>query len=75
MQINILEGRAGYEVLMGRVSVTISYYFGSLTTETVTFNKVNCFVENLSASNYSMWAQIGNQMGHNIINVQHVQKM
>ncbi len=25
VQINILEGRAGYEVLMGHVSVTISY--------------------------------------------------
>ncbi len=35
MQINILEGRAGYVVLMGRVSVTISYSFRCLTTETV----------------------------------------
>ncbi len=34
VQINILEGRAGY-VLMGRVSVTISYSFRCLTTETV----------------------------------------
>ncbi len=34
MQINILEGRAGYVVLMGRVSVTTSYSFRCLTTET-----------------------------------------
>ncbi len=36
MQMNILEGRAGY-VLMGRVSVTISYSFRCLTTETVKY--------------------------------------
>ncbi len=36
VQINILEGRAGY-VLMGRVSVTISYLFRCLTTETVKY--------------------------------------
>ncbi len=58
MQINILEGRAGY-VLMGRVSVTISYSFRCLTTETV---KYTSFIENLAASKYSMWAQIGKQM-------------
>ncbi len=34
MQINILEGRAGYVVLMDHVSVTISYSFRCLTKET-----------------------------------------
>ncbi len=49
MQINILEGRAGY-VLMDRVSVTISYSFCCLTTETV---KYTSFIENLASSKYS----------------------
>ncbi len=40
VQINILEGRAGY-VLMGRVSVTISYSFCCLTTETVKYTNEN----------------------------------
>ncbi len=35
VQIYILEGRAGSVVSMGRVSVTISYSFRCLTTETV----------------------------------------
>ncbi len=39
VQINILEGRSGYVVLMGRVSVTISYSFRCLTTETVKYTK------------------------------------
>ncbi len=43
MQINILEGRAGY-VLMGRVSVTISYSFHCLTTETVKYTNENSFI-------------------------------
>ncbi len=42
---------AGYVVLMGRVSVTISYYFRCLTTETV---KYTSFIENLALSKYSM---------------------
>ncbi len=37
VQINILEGRGGYVVLMGCVSVTISYSFRCLTTETVKY--------------------------------------
>ncbi len=41
MQINILEGRAGY-VLMDRVSVTISYSFRCLTTETVKYQNTVC---------------------------------
>ncbi len=61
VQINILEGRAGY-VLMGRVSVTISYSFRCLTTETVKYTNENSFIENLAASKYSMWAKIGKQM-------------
>ncbi len=59
VQINILEGRAGYVVLMGPVSVTISYSFRCLTTETV---KYTSFIENLASSKYSMWAKIGKQM-------------
>ncbi len=50
---------AGYVVLMGRVSVTISYSFHCLTTETV---KYTSFIENLASSKYSMWAKIGKQM-------------
>ncbi len=61
VQINILEGRAGY-VLMGRVSVTISYSFRCLTTETVKYTNENSFIENLVSSKYSMWAQRGKQM-------------
>ncbi len=44
MQINILEGRAGYVVSMGRVSVTISYSFRCLTTETVKYINENSFI-------------------------------
>ncbi len=68
MQINILEGRAGY-VLMGRVSVTISYSFRCLTTETVKYTNENCFIENLASSKYSMWAQRGKKKIKKIINV------
>ncbi len=58
VQINILEGRARY-VLMDRVSVTISYSFRCLTTETVKYTNENSFIENLASSKYSMWAQRG----------------
>ncbi len=44
VQINILEGRAGYVVSMGRVSVTISYSFRCLTTETVKYTNENSFI-------------------------------
>ncbi len=46
---DILEGRAGYVVSMGRVSVIISYSFGCLTTETEKYTN-----ENLAASKYSI---------------------
>ncbi len=62
VQINILEGRAGYVVLMGRISVTISYSFRCLTTETVKYTNENSLIENLASSKYSMWAKIGKQM-------------
>ncbi len=54
VQINILEGRAGYVVLMGRVSITVSYSFRCLTTETEKYTNKNCLIENLAASKYSM---------------------
>ncbi len=60
MQINIMEGRAGY--VIGHISVTISYLFRCLTTETVKYNNENSFIENLAASNYSMWAHRCKQM-------------
>ncbi len=60
VQINILEGRAGY-VLMDHVSVTISYSFRCLTTETVKYTNENSFIENIASSKYSMWAQRGKQ--------------
>ncbi len=53
---------AGYVVLMGHVSVTISYSFRCLTTETVKYTNENSFIENLASSKYSMWAKIGKQM-------------
>ncbi len=59
VQINIFEGRAGYVVLMGCVSITVSYSFHCLTTETVKYINENSFIENLAASKYSMWAQRG----------------
>ncbi len=62
VQITILEGRAGYVVLMGCVSVTISYSSRWLTTETVKYINENSFIENLAASKYSMWAQRRKQM-------------
>ncbi len=49
-------------VLMGRVSVTISYSFCCLTTETVKYTNENSFIENLASSKYSVWAQRGKQM-------------
>ncbi len=65
MQINILEGRAGYVVLMGCVSVTISYSIHCLTTETIYINvkyiNENRFIENLAASKYSMWHREANK--------------
>ncbi len=61
MQINILEGRAGY-VLMGRVSVTISYSFCCLTTETVKYINENSFIENLASSEY-----VGTERETNVI--------
>ncbi len=48
-------------VLMGRVSVTISYSSRCLTTETVKYINENSFIENLAASKYSMWHR-GKQM-------------
>ncbi len=62
VQINILKGRAGYVVLMGRISITISYSFRCLTTETVKYINENCFIDNSAASKYSMWAQRGKQI-------------
>ncbi len=59
VQINILDRRAVYVVLMGGVPVTISYSSRCLTTETVKYIKKN---DNLAASKYSMWAQKGKQM-------------
>ncbi len=50
VQINVLEVRAGYVVLMGHVSVTISYSSCCLTTETVKYMNENSFIENLAAS-------------------------
>ncbi len=61
MQINILEARADYVVLMGHVSVTISYSSRCLTTETVKYINENCFIENLAASKYSMWHREANK--------------
>ncbi len=51
VQINILESRAGFVVLLGRVSISISYSSCFLTTEPVKY--IN--------ENY-MWAQRGKQM-------------
>ncbi len=50
MQINILERRAGDVVLISHVSVTISYSFCCLTTETIKYINENSFNENLAAS-------------------------
>ncbi len=61
VQINILEGRAGY-ISMGRISVTFSYSLICLTTEPIKYINVNSFIENLAASKYSMWAQRGKQI-------------
>ncbi len=58
MQINILEERAGYVVLMDRVSVTISYSSRCLTEK---YNNENRFIENLAASKYSMWHREANK--------------
>ncbi len=52
---------AGYVVLMGRVSVTISYSFSCLTTEIVKYINENSFIDNLAASKYSMWHREGNK--------------
>ncbi len=60
MQINILEGRAGY-VLMGRVSFTISYSSCCLTTETEKNIPMKSFIENLAASKYSIWHREANK--------------
>ncbi len=64
MQINILEGRAGYVVLMDRVSVTISYSSRCLTTETEKYTNENSFIENLAASKYSIWHREANKLNN-----------
>ncbi len=51
-----------YLVLMVHVSITISYSFHCLTTETVKYINENCFIENLAALKYSMWVQGGKQI-------------
>ncbi len=56
------KGELSYTVLMGRVSITISYSFHCLTTETVKYINEKSFIENLAASKYSMCAQRGKQM-------------
>ncbi len=61
MQINTLEGRAGYVDLMGHVSVTISYSSHCLKTETVKYTDENSFIENLAASKYSSWHRKANK--------------
>ncbi len=43
---------------MGRVSISISFSFRCLTTETVKYINENSF-ENLAASKYSMWHREG----------------
>ncbi len=58
VQINILESTAGYVVLLGRVSISISYSSRCLTTEPVKYINENCFIENLAASKY-IWAKRG----------------
>ncbi len=50
VQINIFEGRACYVVLMGRISVIISYSSRCLTTETIKYMNENSFIETLAAS-------------------------
>ncbi len=55
VQINTLEGRAGYVVLMGHVSVAITYSFHCLTTEAVKYINENSFIENLAASKYNVY--------------------
>ncbi len=47
---------------MDRVSITISYSFRPLTTETVKYINENSLIENLAASKYSMCAQRGKQV-------------
>ncbi len=44
VQINILKARAGYIVLIGRISVTISYSSHCLKTETVNYTNENSFI-------------------------------
>ncbi len=60
-QVNALEVRAGNVVLMGRVSVTISYSFRCLTIETEKYINENGFIENLAASKYSIWQRERNK--------------
>ncbi len=48
--INISEGRTCYVVLMGSVSVTISYSSRCVTTETIKYINENSFIENLATS-------------------------
>ncbi len=61
--------------LMGHVSVTISYSFRCLTTETVKYINENCFIENLAASKYSMWHREGNKCNNKYyMSILHVQK-
>ncbi len=62
LQINILDGRAGYVVLKGHISVTISYVSRWLTTETVNYINENSFIDNLAKLKDRMWAQRGKQM-------------
>ncbi len=64
VQINILEGGACYVVLMGHISITISYSSRCLTTETEKYTIENSFIENLAASKYSMWHREANKFNN-----------
>ncbi len=44
VQIKISEVRVGYEGLMGRISVTISYSFHCLTTETIKYINIYIYI-------------------------------
>ncbi len=46
---------------MGNVSVTIFYSSHCLTTETEKYINEKSFIENLAASEYSVWHREGNK--------------
>ncbi len=61
MQINILEGRAGYSLNGSRFSHYFIFILLSDNRNRKKYTNENSFIENLAASKYSTWHRAANK--------------